>query len=211
MKVRSGLGRPVLSSPDPLPRWVRSSGDIWVTVPAQDGGAVRGRDFGPLVAAFRFITESLPAMAIALLPFGVTFAVLRRYFFGQPVPIVNESTILIVMWTVYLALPKATRDELHPSLDFIRRPKSPSLGRSLDRVRDGVMLVILVALIYFGYQFTVQARLTFLTLGIGKNWAWAALPIGALLTSSYLVVRFWRPTPPAAISDAEADATTRGA
>ncbi len=142
---------------------------------------------------FRLASEDLPAVILGLVPFGVTFAVVSRYLFGQPVRGMNESVILLTIWLVYLGLASAARQNLHPGFELVPRPKNPSARRAMDRLRDGMMVIIAVTLVYYGNRFATSTGLTFLTLGIGKRWAWIALPIGTAFVSLYLLHRIWRP------------------
>lgn len=150
----------------------------------------------PVGSLLGSVGESLPAVGLALIPAGVTYAVASRYLFGRPVRILNETVILVTIWVVYLGLATATRQGLHPGFDLIPRPKDPAVGRLMDRVRDGAMVLITLTLAYYGLRFAIGTRLTFLTLGVSKRWAWFALPVGAAFTSTYLLFRMWRPSPP---------------
>lgn len=149
-------------------------------------------------SAFRLATEDIPAIILGLVPFGVTFAVVRRYVFGQPVRGMNESVILLTIWVVYLGLASAARQNLHPSFELVPRLKDPSVRRAMDRLRDGMMVIIAVTLAYYGNRFATSTGLTFLTLGISKLWAWIALPIGTALVSVDLLHRIWQPNRPEA-------------
>lgn len=143
--------------------------------------------------AVRIITDDLPALAMAILPFVITFAVMRRYVFGQPVRALNEFVVLVTIWVVFFGLAAATRTDQHPAFDILPLPKNPIAQRWIGHLRDTIMLVICMTLLYFGFRFAMRTGLTFITMNqLGKKWGWLALPSGMVFTIGVLATRIWR-------------------
>lgn len=132
-----------------------------------------------------WLTGAASALACALLAaislLGL-WQVVSRFLFNQPSTWTEEAMRRMLVWCVMLGIVLAFRRGALVSVDLALRT---SLGRwrtVLRRFITGTALAYLAVLAWFGINLTWRIRLqSFAALDLSMAWAYAALPVGALL------------------------------
>lgn len=130
-------------------------------------------------------------VALSALIFGVVFLqVLFRYLLRQPLFWSEELPRYLLIWMSFLAAALAQKQDAHINITLCLAPFSTRARQVLKILTDGVILAFLWMLIYSGglvTSITVHHRSTALQLPMGL--VYAALPVGAILMSVYLVLQ----------------------
>ena len=129
--------------------------------------------------------------ALSILIFVVVFLqVLFRYLLRQPLFWSEELPRYLLIWMCFLAAALAQKHDAHINITLCLAPLSTRTRQVLKILTDVVILVFLWILIYSGglvTSITAHHRSTALQLPMGL--VYAALPVGAILMSLYLVLQ----------------------
>ena len=129
--------------------------------------------------------------ALSILIFVVVFLqVLFRYLLRQPLFWSEELPRYLLIWMSFLAAAVAQKQDAHINITLCLAPLSARARRLLKILTDAVILAFLWILIYSGglvTSITAHHRSTALQLPMGL--VYAALPVGAILMSLYLVLQ----------------------
>jgi len=128
---------------------------------------------------------------LSILIFVVVFLqVLFRYLLRQPLFWSEELPRYLLIWMSFLAAAVAQKQDAHINITLCLAPLSARARRLLKILTDAVILAFLWILIYSGglvTSITAHHRSTALQLPMGL--VYAALPVGAILMSLYLVLQ----------------------
>ena len=128
---------------------------------------------------------------LSILIFVVVFLqVLFRYLLRQPLFWSEELPRYLLIWMCFLAAAVAQKHDAHINITLCLAPLSARARRLLKILTDAVILAFLWILIYSGglvTSITAHHRSTALQLPMGL--VYAALPVGAILMSLYLVLQ----------------------
>jgi len=144
-------------------------------------------------ALIRRLTRLVEWMLVVLsiLIFVVVFLqVLFRYLLRQPLFWSEELPRYLLIWMCFLAAALAQKHDAHINITLCLAPLSTRTRQLLKILTDAVILVFLWILIYSGSlvtSITAHHRSTALQLPMGL--VYAALPVGAILMSLYLVLQ----------------------
>ena len=123
--------------------------------------------------------------------FAVVFLqVLFRYLLRQPLFWSEELPRYLLIWMSFLAAALAQKQDAHINITLCLAPLSTRTRQALKILTDAVILAFLWVLIYSGSlvtSITAHHRSTALQLPMGL--VYAALPVGAILMSLYLVLQ----------------------
>jgi TRAP-type transport system small permease protein len=141
----------------------------------------------------RRLTRLVEWMLIVLstLIFVVVFLqVMFRYLLRQPLFWSEELPRYLLIWMSFLAAAVAQKQDAHINITLCLAPLSARTRRLLKILTDAVILAFLWILVYSGglvTSITAHHRSTALQLPMGL--VYAALPVGAILMSLYLVLQ----------------------
>ena len=144
-------------------------------------------------ALIRRLTQFVEWMLVVLsiLIFVVVFLqVLFRYLLRQPLFWSEELPRYLLIWMCFLAAALAQKQDAHINITLCLAPLSTRARQVLKILTDVIILVFLWILIYSGSlvtSITAHHRSTALQLPMGL--VYAALPVGAILMSLYLVLQ----------------------
>ena len=128
---------------------------------------------------------------LSILIFVVVFLqVLFRYLLRQPLFWSEELPRYLLIWMSFLAAAVAQKQDAHINITLCLAPLSARARRLLKILTDAVILAFLWILIYSGglvTSITAHHRSTALQLPMGL--VYAALPVGAILMSVYLLLQ----------------------
>ncbi len=130
-------------------------------------------------------------VVLSVLIFAVVFLqVLFRYLLRQPLFWSEELPRYLLIWMSFLAAALAQKNDAHINITLCLAPLSAHTRKALKILTDVIVLVFLWILIYSGglvTSITVHHRSTALQLPMGL--VYAALPVGTILMSLYLVLQ----------------------
>ncbi len=141
----------------------------------------------------RWLTRLVEWMLVGLsaLIFVVVFLqVLFRYLLRQPLFWSEELPRYLLIWMSFLAAALAQKSDAHINITLCLAPLSIRARQVLKVLTDVIVLAFLWILIYSGglvTSITAHHRSTALQLPMGL--VYAALPVGAILMSLYLVLQ----------------------
>jgi TRAP-type C4-dicarboxylate transport system permease small subunit len=130
-------------------------------------------------------------VALSILIFVVVFLqVLFRYLLRQPLFWSEELPRYLLIWMTFLAAALAQKHDAHINITLCIAPLSTRARQALKILTDAVILAFFWVLIYSGSlvtSITAHHRSTALQLPMGL--VYAALPVGAILMSLYLLLQ----------------------
>ena len=137
----------------------------------------------------RFVEWMLVAFSILI--FVVVFLqVLFRYLLRQPLFWAEELPRYLLIWMSFLAAALAQKTDAHINITLCLAPLSARARQALKILTDAIVLAFLWVLIYSGglvTSITAHHRSTALQIPMGV--VYAALPVGAVLMSLYLILQ----------------------
>lgn len=153
----------------------------------------------PLVGAFDALYRTCiwtAGLAVLLMSLIVPVGVVLRYGFGVGAQWPEPIAILLMVVFTFIGAAAAYRAGGHIAVTMLTDRLPPAAQRGFGRVADALMLVICSFVVWHGTRLSVQtlgqsiAELPWLPVGV----TYAAIPLGALLTSLFVVERLvWGP------------------
>jgi TRAP-type C4-dicarboxylate transport system permease small subunit len=136
------------------------------------------------------IEEVVAASLLALMS-GATFAnVVARYVFNSPIQWAEEFSRYSFIWLVFMAAVVATTRRRNITIDVLVT-YLPRGGRHICRVLVDLMTLILMgALVYYGWVMVRAATQPTATLGIPQYWVYMAVPVSAVLIFCHTLMDF---------------------
>ena len=135
-------------------------------------------------------------LAILMMSLIVPVGVVLRYGFGVGAQWPEPIAILLMVVFTFIGAAAAYRAGGHIAVTMLTDRLPPAAQRGLGRVVDMLMLLICGFVVWYGTRLSVQtlgqsiAELPWLPVGV----TYAAIPLGALLTSLFVVERLvWGP------------------
>ena len=141
------------------------------------------RDF--ILGLDRALTGLASHLACALLAFISALGlwqVVTRFILSQPSTWTEEAMRRLLIWCVMLGVVVAFRRGALVSVDLALRKATGRFRSFLRAFITGTGLIYLAVLLWFGINLTWRVRFqTFAAMEMSMAWAYAALPVGALL------------------------------
>ena len=121
------------------------------------------------------------AMLIAAACLGL-YQILARFVFEQPA---EWSEVLIrftLIWMVFMGVPMAFREGAMVCVDLAYRKGGPRMKRTLDWVIAIAALILVAAMIRYGFDYAYRARFQSISglESFSMTWAYVAIPVGAI-------------------------------
>lgn len=108
--------------------------------------------------------------------------VTSRFVLSQPSTWTEESMRRLLIWMVLLGVVAAFRQGALVSVDLMLRVSRGAWRNTVRTIITAVNLAFLSVVLYFGIDLVWRVRFqTFASMDISMGWAYAALPVGALL------------------------------
>jgi TRAP-type C4-dicarboxylate transport system permease small subunit len=109
--------------------------------------------------------------------------VIARFVLSQPSTWTEESMRRLLIWCVMLGVVAAFRRGALVSVDLMLRTARGAWKHVLRGLITAVSLAFLGVLLWFGIDLVWRVRFqTFASMDLSMAWAYAALPVGALLS-----------------------------
>ena len=180
--------------------------------PIHDQGSSRtNRALAALVACLRFIDRLRNLLIIGI--FAVMILTYFTVLSSRYIPAIGavnwaeELTRYLNIWLLFLALGYVLRQGHHISMDALVRLLPVPLRRGLEWINDGLFLVFLAVLCWYGI-FMVQLNTTqeapslklvgidfLMGWPVRMGWPYLAIPVGAILTALDILALHVDPNP----------------
>ncbi len=120
--------------------------------------------------------------------------VIARFLFQQPSSWTEEAMRRLLIWMVALGIVAAFRQGALVSVDLMLRVSKGAWRKVVRGTITTVNLLFLVVLAWFGLELVQRVRFqTFASMDLSMGWAYAALPVGALLAMLAVVAHHLDP------------------
>lgn len=108
--------------------------------------------------------------------------VVSRFVLSQPSTFTEEAMRRLLIWMVMLGVVAAFRQGALVSVDLMLRLSTGTWRRFVRGFITASSLAFLAVLVWYGIDLSWRVRFqTFASMDISMGWAYAALPVGALL------------------------------
>lgn len=150
-----------------------------------------------LLRTERIVTETSVAVACGLLAAAAAvgfYQVLARFVLAQPATWSETLVRTLLIWMVYLGMAGAIRVGALVSVDMLYRACRGRARRILETAIMLATLALLLILFWFGWTLAERVRFQNLAgLEIPVTWAYAAIPVGALLSLLAVLAHYFDP------------------
>lgn len=126
--------------------------------------------------------HTVASALLALIACLGLWQVISRFVFSQPTTWTEESMRRLLIWMVMLGVVVALRKGALVSVDLMLRLSRGSWRRCVRGFITSVTLSFFAVVLWFGTDLVWRVRFqTFASLDLSMGWAYAAVPVGALL------------------------------
>jgi TRAP-type C4-dicarboxylate transport system permease small subunit len=140
-------------------------------------GVLRGVDRAVASGALHVACALLATIACLGL-----WQVVSRFVLSQPSTFTEEAMRRLLIWMVMLGVVAAFRQGALVSVDLMLRLSTGAWRRFVRGLITVSSLAFLAVLVWYGIDLSWRVRFqTFASMDISMGWAYAALPVGALL------------------------------
>jgi TRAP-type C4-dicarboxylate transport system permease small subunit len=138
---------------------------------------------------------SLGCALLALICCLGLWQVLTRFILSQPSSWTEEVMRRLLIWCVMLGVVVAFRRGALVSVDLMLRTSRGAWRRFVRLLIAGVSLLFLAVIVWYGIDLAWRVRFqTFASIELSMAWAYAALPVGALLSIVAVLAQYFDPT-----------------
>lgn len=121
---------------------------------------------------------------------SIVWQVIARYFLASPTIWSEELARFLIVWVTMLGSAYVLEHGGHVAVTLFAEMMPEPVQRMLDWLRDTIIIAMAGGLAYYGYGFAVSgARRMSTGLGVQMSYAYAAIPIGAVLIAFFLLTR----------------------
>jgi len=142
----------------------------------------------------KILLKSIETLTLALLVFMfvvVISAVFSRYVLNSPIFWSEELASYLMVYMVMLGSAVAFRKGKHPVLLFIVQKFSVRFQEVWNFILDIMIIIISIVIFKEGYLMALnESIMKTSALRISFFWVYLALPVGAMLTISQIIVKF---------------------
>jgi TRAP-type C4-dicarboxylate transport system permease small subunit len=110
------------------------------------------------------------------------FQIITRFILEQPAEWTEVLIRFSLIWMVFLGIPTAFRQGAMVSVDVLYRWSPPKLKRVLDFVVFAAALLLILLIIYWGWNYANRGAVQSVIglEGVSMFWAYLAMPVGGL-------------------------------
>ena len=150
-----------------------------------------------VLAVDRRLTDlalNLGCLLLALISALGLWQVLTRFILSQPSSWTEEVMRRLLIWCVMLGVVVAFRRGALVSVDLMLRSSRGAWRRFVRAFIALVSLAFLAVIVWFGADLAWRVRFqTFASIELSMAWAYAALPVGALLSMLAVLAQYFDP------------------
>ena len=150
-----------------------------------------------VLAVDRRLTDlalNLGCLLLALISALGLWQVLTRFILSQPSSWTEEVMRRLLIWCVMLGVVVAFRRGALVSVDLMLRTSRGAWRRFVRAFIALVSLAFLAVIAWYGFDLAWRVRFqTFASIELSMGWAYAALPVGALLSMLAVAAQYLDP------------------
>jgi len=134
------------------------------------------------------------AMMVAA-SFAGLYQIIARFVLEQPAEWSEVTVRITLIWMVFMGIPMAFRQGAMISVDLLYRKSGPRLRRFLDGLILVTSFALMLAILWWGYEYTYRTR--FQTIpgieSLTMVWAYSAMPVGAAFSLLAILGQWFDP------------------
>ncbi len=116
---------------------------------------------------------------------AISVGILFRYVLQAPLMWIEELARYTFIWNIYIGLILASREEMHPKLDFIVKVLPERFQSVIRVVNRSLVLLMYGVLVYLGIETMLKFGVV-RTVGLEISWAWMYLTVPFAFTISII-------------------------
>lgn len=125
----------------------------------------------------------------------VFFNVVLRYGFRSGIFWSEEISLVIVIWFTFIAMALGVKESLHINMNILPRKLPKPFFTALDCMRDALVILIGVVLIYFGWKLTLNgAKSSLPATNIPNSINYIILPVVGIFIVLYAIIHLYEDT-----------------
>ncbi len=135
----------------------------------------------------RWTTGFSMAIACAMMAIASSlgmFQIITRFVLERPAEWTEVLIRFSLIWMVFMGIPMAFRQGAMVSVDVLYRWSPPRLKRVLDWVVCGAALVLILVVIWWGWDYANRGKVQTVTglEEVSMFWAYLAMPVGGVFS-----------------------------
>ncbi len=143
-----------------------------------------------LLQCVDFVIDKILIALFAAMVISIVWQVVARYFFGAPTVWSEELARFLIVWVTMLGSAYTLEHGGHVAVTVFADILPEKLQIALGFIRDMITVIMAGGLAYYGYGLVLSGtRRTSTGLNLEMSYAYAAIPVGAVLIAFYLVAR----------------------
>lgn len=113
----------------------------------------------------------------------ITFNVISRFAFNNPIPWQYEATLVTMSWVVFLGMSITFANDEQMRLTFVRDALPEAMRDKFMAVLDFIVILFLAAGCFYSIAVTKNAFQTYYqTIPVSKGWFYLPFPIGCVVS-----------------------------
>ncbi len=134
------------------------------------------------------IASAITVILMVFLILLITWSVISRYCFNNPVAWQYEVTLVCLSWIVFIGMSMTFHNDEHMRLTFVPNAMSPKKRAIWLTVMDGFCFVFLCVAGYLAIGVVQNSMQTlYQTIPVARGWFYMPFPIGALMSLFQIV------------------------
>lgn len=151
-----------------------------------------------ILAVERVTTSFAMWFACAMLviaSFAGLYQIISRFVIEQPAEWSEVTVRITLIWMVFMGIPMAFRQGAMISVDLLYRKSGPRLRRVLDGLILVTSFALMIAILWWGYEYTWRTRSQTIPgiESITMVWAYSAMPVGAAFSLLAILGQWFDP------------------
>ena len=168
------------------------------------------KKFDKLCEVINNIASVITVAMMIFLILLITWSVISRYCFNNPVAWQYEVTLVCLSWIVFIGMSMTFHNDEHMRLTFVPNAMSPKMRAIWLTIMDGFCFVFLVVAGILAISVVQNSMQTlYQTIPVARGWFYLPFPIGALMSLFQIVNVGYKRIK--AAEDAEPEAETAAA
>lgn len=144
-----------------------------------------------LDSVFKWVLRLAMVLLVAMVLF-VFFNVVLRYGFRSGVFWSEEISLVIVIWFTFIAMALGVKESLHINMSILPRSLPKPFFTALDCMRDVLVIIIGVVLVYFGWKLTLNgAKSSLPATNIPNSINYIILPVVGIFIVLYAIIHLY--------------------
>ncbi len=123
------------------------------------------------------------------------YQIISRFVIEQPAEWSEVTVRFALIWMVFMGIPTAFRQGAMISVDLVYRKSGPGLRRVLDTLILVTSATLMLAILWWGYEYTWRTRFQSIP-GLESFtmiWAYSAMPVGAAFSLLAILGQWFDP------------------